>query len=322
MTEILQFSYNNNTLDLESIEKTIVEIKQNSFHYLYKLQLDLAGYKRFNFKMSDLKLINNINKSRSYYPKKYVAFVNENFISDINKVLYRRSLFFNKELTIFDISNNPKIFTKTFMVFINGKLFDTINILCKEDTTYIIFDIYSNNNQTGIPYEYFNELMSIDADISVIFIANCEYGIYNTNINVLKKYSNQLSLDRFNIVNNLDTESNYITFINDNSLLFPSVITDTENSEGLLKFFNNTFNDFQSKIIHINIFGFRHLFDQIDLVGTEKYFQIPIQDMPIPIENIMIFKNIDGKKYFAHDIQLKLYYLPVHLLGILNSLHK
>ena len=138
-------------------------------------------------------------------------------------------------------------------------------------------------------------------------------------IKFLQKYSNQLSLDRFNLVNNLDSEINYITFINDNSLLFSSVITDTENSEGLLKFYDNTINDVENKLIHINVFGFRHLLDQIDIIGTERYFQIPIQDMPLPIENIMIFRNIDGKKYFAHDIQLKMYYPNIY--EVINNIN-
>jgi hypothetical protein len=34
--------------------------------------------------------------------------------------------------------------------------------------------------------------------------------------------------------------------------------------------------------------------------------------MPIPVENTMIFRNIDGKKLFAHDIKLKLYYPNIY----------
>jgi len=317
MIDPLQLIYNKNTVNLESIEKTLVEIKQNSFNHLYKIQLDSTGYKRFDLKMSDLKLMNTIDKTITYYPRKYIGFIKEDFIDERYRLLYKRSEFFNKELSLFDIANNSKIFMKTFMVFINGKFFDNTKLLCKGDTTYIIFDIAEINNTNGIPYEYFEELLTMDADISIIIIPNCEYGIYNTNINVLRANSNELALSRFNLVNSLDTESQYITFVNNNSFLFSSVITDSENSESLLRFYDNTFSNFDSVLIHINIFGFRHLLDQIDLIGTDKYFQIPIQNMPIPIENIMIFRNIDGKKYFAHDIQLKLYYPNIY--EVLNN---
>ena len=319
MGQDLQYVFDNNTISLLAIEKTLNSIKQNSYNNLYGIQLNSKSYKRFNLKMSDLKLM-DINKKRtSIYPNKYIGFIPESFISDKNTLLFKRSQFFNKELTIFDVASNSHIFHKTYMVFVDGKLFDTINLFCKGDVTYVIFDIAETINVSGIPKDYFKELMDKNADISVIFILNCGYGIYNTNINVLKKYSNELSLDRFNIVNSLDSETNYITFVNSNSLLFNSVITDSTNSTELLRFYDNTFNDIDHKLIHINIFGFRNMLDQLDIVGTEKYFQMAITDMPIPIENIMIFRNIDGKKYFAHDIELRLFYPNIY--EIINNIN-
>jgi hypothetical protein len=80
----------------------------------------------------------------------------------------------------------------------------------------------------------------------------------------------------------------------------------------MLQFYDNSLRDFSSKYVHLNIFGFRHLFDQMDIVGTEKYIQIPIQDMPIPAENVMIFENVDGKKHFSHTIKLKMYYPNIY----------
>jgi Mor family transcriptional regulator len=124
-------------------------------------------------------------------------------------------------------------------------------------------------------------------------------------------------LSYFNLANNLESLDKYITFINTNELLFSSVITDTSNSAELLKFYDNSLLNFSNKYVHLNIFGFRNLLDQIEVAGTEKYFTIPAQDMPIPIENIMIFRDIDGKKYFAHDIQLKLYYPNIY--EVLNN---
>jgi hypothetical protein len=104
------------------------------------------------------------------------------------------------------------------MVFVDGKLFDTINILCKEDKTYLIFDINDGKNTTGIPKDYFDQLMNANVDITVFFVPNCTYGIYNTNRNVLSKYVDNLALSRFDLANNLDTSDKYVTFINTNEL--------------------------------------------------------------------------------------------------------
>jgi hypothetical protein len=310
--ELMVNSFSNNTFNLTDLEDTLREVMQNSFNYLYNLQLLMSGYKRFDFKMNQLLLQSYINNSTRYYPRKYILSVDAEFIDKNYRLKYRGSEFFNKELTIFDVANNYNIFANNFMVFVDGKLFDTINLLCKEDKTYIIFDLAEGQNTSGIPKSYFDELMAKNADITVFFIPNCSYGIYNTNIYVLKENSYNLSLQRFNLSQNLNTDINYITFVNNNNLLFSSVITDTDNSEDLLRFYNNLPNEFDSKLIHLNVFGFRNLLDQYDIAGTEKYFQIPIQDMPVPKENVMIFKNINGKKYFAHNISLKMYYPNIY----------
>lgn len=309
---LINDAFSNNTFDLKILESTLNDVKQTSFDYLYNLQLSLTGYLRFDLKMSDLILTKNILRRSHHYPRKYIATINSNFIDTKNRLNFRRSQFYNKELNIFDVANNPDIFTHVFMVFIDGKFFDCVDILCKEDKTKFIFDISEGVNTAGIPKTYFDELMDKNANITIFFIPNCSYGIFNTNNFVLQKYAGNLALQKFNIANNLETKEKYITFINDNDFLFSSVITDTENSSGFLKFYDNTLNNFKSKYIHLNIFGFRHLLDQIELSGTEKYFDIPVQDMPIPIENFMIFRNIDGKKIFAHNITINMYYPNIY----------
>lgn len=310
--DLIQTVYSNNTFDISALEKSLEIVKQNSFKYLYNLQLSLTGYKRFDFKFRDLTPINLINKELEYYPRKYVVFVDDNFIDERKRLEFKKSRFFDKELNLFDVASNPQIFSSIYMVFIDGKFFDCINILCKEDKTYMIFDIAEGVNTAGIPKNYFDQLYEQNVDISIIFVPNCPYGLYNTNNNILRKYINNLSLSRFNIANNLDTVEKYITFINSNDLLFGSVITDTENSKDMLRFYNNDVLTYNNKVVHLNVFGFRHLLDQKDILGSEKYFDIEIQDMPVPTENIMIFRNINGKKYFAHDITLKMYYPNIY----------
>jgi len=301
-------AFSNNTFDLKVVEKTLEDIKHNSFSFLYSLQLDMVDYRRYDLKMSSLIQMNRILTDMKYYGKKYVGFVQGSFITNQNRLEFKRSQYYNKELNLFDVANHPELFSYVYMVFIDGKFFDTISVVCKEDVTYFVFDIQDETNATGIPEAYFKELLNKDASITIFLVPNCSYGIYNTNPYVLEKYYDNLALQRFNFANNLKTESQYITFINNNQLLFGSVITDTTTSEGLLKFYNNNFQSFNDKYIHLNVFGLRHLLDVITIPAGEKYFSIPVQDMPIPKENLIFFRNVNGKKYFAHDIRAKLYY--------------
>lgn len=317
---LINNAYKNNTFDLKILENTLNDIKQTSFNYLYNLQLSLTGYKRFDLKMSDLKLSRKILHRVHKFPRKYVAHIKSSFIDPNKRLKFKESNFYNKEINLFEIASNPDIFSNIFLIFIDGKFIDCIDVICKEDTTTFIFDIAEGSNITGIPKNYFDELLNNDADITIYLMPNCSYGVYETNINVLRKYKDNLSLSRFNISENLDNDTEYITFINDNDLLFTSIITDTENSNESLRFFDNTINNFNSKYVHLNIFGFRNLLDKKELPGTEEYFSIDIQDMPIPKENIMIFRNIDGKKIFAHDINIEMYYPNIYkIVGNTNN---
>lgn len=317
---LINEAYKNNTFDLKILEDTLNEIKETSFKYLYNLQLHMTAYKRFDLKMSDLVLSRKILHKVHKFPRKYVTYIKSSFIDPNKRLKFRESKFYNKELNLFQIAANPDIFTYTFLIFIDGKFLDSVDILCTDDTTTFIFDIAEGVNTAGIPKAYFDELMAKNASITIYFIPNCPYGVYETNINVLRKYKDNLALSRFDIKNNLDEDIKYITFINDNDLLFTSIITDTENSRDSLRFIDNTINNFNSKFVHLNIFGFRNLLDMINLSGNEEYFSIPIQDMPVPKENIMIFRNIDGKKVFAHDISIEMYYPNIYkIVGNTNN---
>jgi hypothetical protein len=304
----------NSTFELEALEKTLADIKQTSFDYLYEFQKNAVNYKRFDLTMSDLSLDKNTSRNRTTtYPKKYIAHIKENFISEKTRLVYKRSQYYGRELNVFQVSNEPKIFTHVYMVFVDGKYYDTINIRCKEDVTEIVFDIQEKNNPTGIPETHFNDLKAKNARITIFFMQNTVYGVYKTNINVLKMYQNNLALKDLNLSGSLGTDAQYITFVNNNDILFSSVITDTSNSSEMLRFYNNNLNAFDSKYVHLNIFGFRNLLNQYNIPGTNKFFVIPLQDMPVPVENLMVFRNdAAGNKTFAHDITIKLYYPNVY----------
>lgn len=300
----------NNTFDQTALETTLNDIRTAAYQNLLNYQRNSGIIKRFDFKMSDFVLSQSVTKTVQIRPKKYIHFIKENFIELDKRSLYKNSSLYMKELSIFDIASNPTIFAFTYMVFINGKFYDTANIICDEDSTGIILDLQgtTGQNPTGIPDSHFEQLLAANANVTVIFTVNCAYGVYTTNISTLSANKDGLALSRFNLANNLDTDTRYITFINSNNLLFESVITDTTNSTSSLRFTNNSIYDFEHKLIHLNIFGLRNLLDMYDISAGTKFFSVPIQGMPIPVENMIVFKVVNGHKVFAHGITIKQYY--------------
>jgi len=313
--QLFKEAESNSTFDLEALEKSLADIKQTSFNYLYEFQKNAVNYKKFDFTMSDFQLDKNTSRTRTAsYPKKYVIHIPSNFISQRKRYMYKQSAHYGKELNVFQVANDPNVFTRVYLVFIDGKYYDTINIRCKENVTELILDIQDTKiNPTGVPQTHFNTLVQNNAKVTVFFVPNATYGLYNTNYNVMKLYKNQLALSNLNISGNLTTQTQYITFINTNDLLFSSVITDTSNSTDMLRFYDNNLRAFDSKYVHLNVFGFRNLLDQYNIPGATKFFKIPLQDMPVPVENLMIFTNdADGNKKFAHDISVVLHYPNIY----------
>ncbi len=301
----------NNTYALKAVEDAMNEIIVTSFDYLYELQNHNIGYKRFDFKMSDLLRSNTINNVLTYYPRKYTCFVSENFISENRRLAFKRSKFYNKEISFYDTIENPEVFSFSFVMFVDGLFFlDGINILCKEDITYFIFNIKETPEQIGIPKDKFDELMAKDADITIFYIPAGTTGTVTTNKHVIKKYQEDgLPMAKFNMNGSLIENETNLT-----------LISPSDKSGGLrigtgIEKKKMMFDDVTSVLnlpnpnIDIHLFNFKHVLEIKKVRGESNFFQIDQQETPVPIENVMIF-GTHGE--YKHNISLKLYYPNVY----------
>lgn len=301
----------NNTYGLSEVEEAMNEIIVTSFDHLYELQNHNIGYKRFDFRMSELLRSNTINNILTYYPRKYTCFVNEDFISETKRLVFKRSEFYNKEISFYDTIENPEIFTHSFVMFVDGLFFlDGVNILCKEDVTYFIMNIKDKVDEIGIPKDKFDELMEKDAQITIFFIPNNTIGTYNTNKNVVKKYQDTgLPISRFNVSGNVNDTDTSLVFIESpdktGARMLPSVLQNKK------IFFDDVepMKSICNPLIDIHLFNFRHVLEIKKIRGTENFFQIEQQETPVPVENVMIF-GTHGE--YKHNIKLKLYYPNIY----------
>ena len=301
----------NNTYSLKDVEDSMNEIITTSFQYLYELQNHNIGYKRFDFKMSELLRTNTINNILTYYPRKYTCYVNENFISENRRLMFKRSKFYNQEISFYDTIENHDIFAFSFVLFVDGLFFlDGVNILCKEDTTYFIFNIKEKDDQIGIPKDKFDQLLEKDADITVFFIPNGPKGSITTNKYVLDKYREDgLPLAKFCPNTRFNVADKFLTFGSNNTqeggVLLQSEVKDRK----LLLDTTNLSRYVQYPTLDIHLFNFRYVLEIKKVRGEGNFFQIDQQETPVPVENVMIF-GTHGE--YKHNIKLKLYYPNVY----------
>ena len=137
-------AYKNNTFDLDVVEKSINDSKLASYQYLRQFQLDSTGYKRFDFNMQDVYRTNKVNHVYTLVPRRWVFYIDYEFINVGKRLAYKRSKLYEKDLSFTDVMNRPDLFDSVFVMFINGVMYlRGIQILCKEDKTYLILLFYT-----------------------------------------------------------------------------------------------------------------------------------------------------------------------------------
>ena len=178
-------AYKNNTFDLDVVEKTLIESKMSGYQYLRKFQLDSTGYKRFDFDMQEIYQTNNVNHTVSLVPRRWVFFIEHEFINVGKRLAFKRSKYYEKDISFNEIIERPDLFDSTFLVFINGRLYtEGIKLLCKEDKTYIIFLCKEQPSREGFGMAEMQEYIENNVKVSIYFIPNI--GIKNIQTNAYR----------------------------------------------------------------------------------------------------------------------------------------
>lgn len=293
-----------NSFDIKTLDKTLHEMKETSYNNLNVYQRDLTGFNRFDFSGKDLK------RRRSHSDEvphiHYEITVPYEFVLVRNRLAYKRSKVYKKEMTFRDVKNNMSVFNKTFMVFIDGKFTDNIRILPLESDTVIILDEKSVD-VNGIPETYLDYIIDSDIPITVLFMPNTEFGAYQTDAKILWENRDRLESFDTSIKDNLKDPLRYLSFINSNLyLFFNSKSFDLSLTDEISKFFNGSS---ENEPVHVNMFGFSHLKYMKEIKPGENFIRFEGLKMPIPIENIILFKlDRNGRLNFAHDLSTRRYY--------------
>lgn len=317
-------AFKNNTFNLKAAEKSLEESKMNSYQYLRQFQLDSTGYKRFNFKMQDIYRTNKVNHKWSYVPRRWLFYIEYDFIDTGKRIAYKRSSQYEKDLSYDDIINHPDLFESSFLVFVEGKLFtEGIKILCKEDKTYVVFICKEKPSDVGFPIADMLDYLERNVDVSIIFVPNVGLANITTNGYRVKKANNYQGLPYRTM--KLSEKAVY----DDNTLSYVKYQGDLESRPTDVRFGSNGLFVNQEAVqytidsnpkdttFNIQLIPLRYLLDKIELGNGNKWFSLPMKDYPIAVENCLVF-DVDGN--FIHDARVKHYYPNVYSIENIDGL--
>ena len=273
----------NNSFTLANAEETIKHSIYNSFAYLDKLQKEKIGLYRGSFTSDDLKTFD-------CYKKKVRLVVPKDLIDASIRDRYRLGKFYQKEITLKDISDNQDVFIHMPLVFLNG--LNTVN-----------FTVKAYESHTEIYFDKTDALMSCD-DIAVMFVLNDGIISTQTNKYVFADSANKLPLTLFG--KDVDFNSTGLTTITDISSMTGSSFNYTtfeDNSVAIDLSANAESIIANNRRVSVSVILTRYMHTMEDILVahasgetvTIKPFIITDDNgdafrMPIPVENIVISK--------------------------------
>lgn len=311
----------NNTFNLKALNDTLEKLSVINFWNLYQTQRSRLGIEQFDIPFNEFLSTNRLmgEPKRTYYPRRYVAYVNYAFIDPELRKKYRNSEFYNVAINQETISDNPSIFRHNFLIFINGEFIFTAEVYPLESKTAIVIDVAMKDGEHGISYNQFKDYRDTNALVTVVMVPNYSMSNVGTNAYVLDNYDYKVPFS--NIKN-----SEYFT---NNTFCFVNMVDDIAR-----RFYENRIScDTENKMVNIGrdispggtryrfcFVTFGHLYEVIDIKYKDPFFRLNTK-MPCPKEQMIIFKKDSmGRYMFTKDISIKMYYPNIYeLVGMTDG---
>lgn len=305
---------------LKVLNETLWDIKATSFSNLYRAQEVLASIKRFDIPMSEFERESN---------SRFVANINLEFITTKSRSRYRESRFYNNELSTHDIVENPDIFSLQPLVFINGKLYDNIFIKPNEDKTEVIININRMHRanqpeyyiKTGFTLKEMQEMAENGSVMTFFAVPNCQQTNKTTmnvrtvrNRTLIEEYKGIDMVTDFIPKNKIRQTPTFMFFMtDDDTRLYKFQFMQGEMVGDKFNLDEKQIMNFTNTKAHMKVYYFLNHMATVKLSGDETYFQLPIKDMPIPTESMIIFKKLpDGSVEFDHETKITINYPNIY----------
>jgi len=328
-TERYKFRYNaykNNTFNLRVVEDTLQESKMSAYKYLREFQLDSTGYKRFDFKMQEIYKTNNVNHNSVLLPRRWVFFIEHEFINVGKRLMYKRSKLYEKELSFNEINKRPDLFDSSFLLFIEGRLYTKgVKLLCKEDKTYIILNCCEVPTDEGFSIDEMKRYIEENVNVTLYIIPNTGIKSISTNAYRLRTLNKTTGIPERVIGLNDGVDYNnalaYITHVNN----IESIPTSFVMKDGGLYVNERTIDYVLTKYpdnsaVDLQVIPLRNLLFKLHNEKGNAWFEIPMQDYPVAIDNCLV---VDSDGIYLHEAKIRHHYPNIyHIEGVDDIINK
>lgn len=318
---------NCNMFDIDTLEKSLKYMTVRNYWSLYDIQKKRLNVERFDIPFSEFtqEFRLQTEKQNKMYSRRYVYYLPSQFIDYRERKDYKRSKLYNVPVGFETISENQKIYSRNFLLFINGRFISTAEVLPLEDKTGVIIDVASSNDKHGIPLSKYKEYRNDDAIVTIVFVPNFTWSRHITNRYAMGNNKYTYPFGKFNGGNNITENS--LMFINTTddkssvSLRRPTTKYTINHTDKMIVFDEDIFQEFDDTNISDSddmissydflLLNFNKLFKVIDVDET-GYFKIDGK-MPCPRENMLVFTLAeDGNVVFDDSLEVELYYPNIY----------
>lgn len=315
-----------NTFDMDALDKTLDFIGTRNFWALYRNQRSRIGMERFDIPIKEFQLEYRTNNEMQIrmYSRRYVHYVNRKFVYYTKSNAFRQSEFYKKALNQETIGKHPDLFAWNFLLFVNGELVTTCEILPMESNTGIIIDIASKADEHGVSHTQFQRWIELDATVSVVFVPNFRFtdSMQFTRATLINKYKQELPFSHVNDITNNDLDTNQLNW---DTLIFHNTPKDLHVKwlcmdadiyvrEQLIRFKNvNSFRE--TATVDLAFINFDpDTTNRYTVKGNEPYFRMRCK-MPCPKEHLLVFvTKPTGYTRMGYDIKINQYYHNIYEL--------
>lgn len=323
-----QITENCNMFNLDALEKSLTYITARNYWSLYDIQKRRVGMFRLdvNFEEFTEEYRLPTEKQNRMYSRRYVYYAPVQFIDYKRRKIYKQSKYYNMSVGLTTISDNPNIYDKNILIFIDGRFISTAEVLPLEDKTCIIIDVASSNDRDGIPLSKYLEYKETNATVTMIFVPNYSWSRYISNRYAMVNNSYTIPFSKFNHGEN----------ITPNSIMLINTMNDGKNATSLRRPTTKyTFDRYNKRFVYnaniLDEFSDMDISDADDMISSydflvlsfNKLFKIIHVDdtgyfkvdgkMPCPRENMIVFSKLkNGNIVFEHDVEVESYYPNIY----------
>lgn len=304
--------YKNNTFSLRALNQTLEKLSLKNFWSLYQTQRSRLHMERFDIPFNDFLSTTRLTgeKSKTYYPRRHVAYVDYDFIQPELRKRYRRSKLFNVAVNQTEIAEHPDVFQYNHLVFIDGDYIFTTEIYPLEGKTGIIIDEETIKSKHGITYKDYIRYKEENAMVTVFMVPNFYVSNLKTNRYVLEQYNFDIPFNK--LVNGDQLTEHTLGFLDTSDSLAhryyePAIEYDTVSKT--LHVPDNIVD--YGKEFYLCSITLPDLFEYRVATPDFPYFQIDTK-MPCPKEQMLILVKSEGVYRFKQSVGITMYYPNIY----------